>query len=92
MKSILSLTYAALVILSLSSACAAMDAALDKCSRESVEFGEFRTCLDGVRAKEVSAEKEGACLSRCDTIYNCVDNPTPECEDAHNSCERDCVV
>ncbi|KAG0338199.1 hypothetical protein BG000_004398 [Podila horticola] len=92
MKSVVSMTLVALFALSLSSTCAAMDAALDKCSREAADFDEFRQCLDGVRAEEVSAEKEDACLALCDTIYDCTDNETNECLEALTDLHGECKV
>ncbi|KAG0013572.1 hypothetical protein BGZ82_002093, partial [Podila clonocystis] len=83
-----SLTLVALLVLSLSCACAAMDAALDKCSREATDFDEFRKCLDDVRAEDVSVEKEEACLTLCGTIYDCTVNETNECQEALTDCQR----
>ncbi|KAG0358116.1 hypothetical protein BG005_002710 [Podila minutissima] len=91
MKSIASMTFVALVALSLASACAAMDAALDKCSREASDFDEFRQCLEGVRAEDVSVEKGEACLTLCGIINDCNANDTDECQDALNECQMGCV-
>ncbi|KAF9382893.1 hypothetical protein CPC16_009145 [Podila verticillata] len=91
MKYIASLTLLALMILVpiLTPACA-MDTALDRCSREATDFEEFRTCLDGIRAEEVVAAKEEACLTLCAAINNC-DSLNDDCLGALTDCERGCV-
>lgn len=91
MKSIASLTLLALIVLvlTLTSACA-MDVALDKCSREATDFDEFRRCLDGIRADDIAAAKEEACLALCAAINNC-ESLADECAGALIECEKSCV-
>ncbi|KAF9369018.1 hypothetical protein CPB97_003986 [Podila verticillata] len=90
MKSIASLTFLALMVLVLTlTSASAMDAALDKCSREATDFDNFRKCLDDVRAEQVAAAKEEACLTLCATIYEC-ESSSDECQGALNDCERGC--